>query len=124
MKVLVVDDSKAMRMIVIRTLKQAGISNLTTIEANNGVEALATVADEKPHAILSDWNMPEMKGIEFIRAVRKDPRLSHLVLLMVTTETEPEQMLKAMLAGADEYLMKPFVKECLIEKLQLLGVVH
>ena len=63
MKVLVVDDSKAMRMIVIRTLKQAGINNLTTIEAASGVEGLAMVADHKPNAIFSDWNMPEMKGI-------------------------------------------------------------
>ena len=67
MKVLVVDDSKAMRMIVIRTLKQSGIANLTTVEAGNGLEGLAMVAEHKPQAICCDWNMPEMKGIDFLK---------------------------------------------------------
>lgn len=106
MKVLVVDDSKAMRMIVIRTLKQAGISNLTTIEANNGVEALALVADEKPHAILSDWNMPEMKGIDLLKNLRAGG--NDVLFGFVTSECSPEVRKEAEDAGAKFFIVKPF----------------
>jgi two-component system chemotaxis response regulator CheY len=76
-----------------------------------------------PDVILVDWNMPEMDGLELIKTIRQDVRFSGTMLLMVTTETETDQMLRALTAGADEYLMKPFTKEGLIDKLQMIGVV-
>ena len=81
-------------------------------------------AGEVPDVVLVDWNMPEMDGLEFIKAVRRDTRYKGLPVLMVTTETETDQMLRALTAGADEYLMKPFQKESLVDKLRLVGVVR
>ncbi len=106
MKVLVVDDSKAMRMIVIRTLKQAGINNLTTVEAGSGVEGLAMVADHKPQAILSDWNMPEMKGIDFLKKLREGG--DQTLFGFVTSESSPEVKKEAQDAGAAFFIVKPF----------------
>ncbi len=106
MKVLVVDDSKAMRMIVTRTLKQAGISNLTTVEAGNGVEALAAIADHKPHAVLCDWNMPEMKGIDLLKKLRADG--NEILFGFVTSESSPEVRKEAEDAGAAFFIVKPF----------------
>ncbi len=73
--------------------------------------------------ILVDWNMPEMTGLEFVRAVRARPEFRPVRLLMVTTETEIEQMARALAAGADEYLMKPFTADALKDKLELLGAL-
>ena len=73
--------------------------------------------------MLVDWNMPEMDGLELITTLRNDARYSGMVLLMVTTETETDQILRALSAGADEYLMKPFHKDGLVDKLRLVGVV-
>ena len=106
MKVLIVDDSKAMRMIVTRTLKQAGINNLTTIEAGSGVEGLAMVADHKPNAIFSDWNMPEMKGIDFLKKLREDG--NGTLFGFVTSESSPEVKKEAEEAGASFFIVKPF----------------
>ena len=122
MRALIVDDSRPIRRIESGILNELGFE---TVTAENGQEALERLQEYPlPDVVLVDWNMPVMNGIEFTRAVRKDPKLSQLVLLMVTTETEPEQMLRALSAGVDEYLMKPFTRECLVEKLQLLGVVR
>lgn len=106
MKILVVDDSKAMRMIVVRTLKQAGIANLTTVEANNGYEGLQMVADHKPHAILSDWNMPEMKGIDFLKKLRAEG--NETLFGFVTSECSPEVKKEAEDADAAFFIVKPF----------------
>lgn len=118
---LVVDDSKALRMILTRTLREVGYE---VCEAANGKEALRVIETQKAtlKLILTDWNMPEMNGLELLKLVRKDPRLSSLVVVMVTTETEVDQMVVALEAGADEYVMKPFTKEILVEKLQGIGV--
>ena len=122
MRALIVDDSRPIRRIESGILNELGFE---TVTAENGQEALERLQEfPLPDVVLVDWNMPVMNGIEFTRAVRKDPKLSQLVLLMVTTETEPEQMLRALSAGVDEYLMKPFTRDCLVEKLQLLGVVR
>lgn len=122
MRALIVDDSRPIRRIESGILNELGFE---TVTAENGQEALERLQEYPlPDVVLVDWNMPVMNGIEFTRAVRKDPKLSQLVLLMVTTETEPEQMLRALSAGVDEYLMKPFTRDCLVEKLQLLGVVR
>jgi len=72
--------------------------------------------------VLADWNMPEMNGLELLQRLRLDPALASLVVIMVTTETELDQMAAALEAGANEYVMKPFTKDVLIEKLQLVGI--
>lgn len=122
MRALIVDDSRPIRRIEGDILKELGFE---TIEASNGKEALERLQSYPlPDVVLVDWNMPEMDGLDFIRAVRSEARYAGLVLLMVTTETEADQMLRALTAGADEYLMKPFMKEGLVEKLRLVGVVR
>jgi two-component system chemotaxis response regulator CheY len=122
MKALVVDDSRPIRRIESEILKELGFE---TSDASNGREALdRLLAGDVPNLVLVDWNMPEMNGLEFIRAVRRDIRFAELVILMVTTETETDQMLRALSAGADEYLMKPFQKDALIDKLRMVGVVN
>jgi two-component system chemotaxis response regulator CheY len=120
-KALVVDDSKAVRMILAKTLRGLGYD---VREAANGVEALEIIAIEKTAwtLVLSDWNMPEMNGLELLKHLRQDPELASLVVIMVTTETELEQMTIALEAGANEYVMKPFTKDILMEKLQLAGI--
>jgi len=121
MKALVVDDSRPIRRIESDILKELGFE---TIDACNGKEALERLQSTPlPDVVLVDWNMPEMDGLEFIKAVRRDARFSGMVVLMVTTETETDQMLRALSAGVDEYLMKPFQKDALIDKLRLVGVV-
>jgi len=120
-KALVVDDSRAVRMILSRTLRELGYD---VREAANGKEALELMAKEKSTVklVLSDWNMPEINGLELLKRLRQDPDLSTLVVVMVTTETELDQMSAALEAGANEYVMKPFTKEILLEKLQLVGI--
>ena len=120
-KALVVDDSKAVRMILSRTLKELGYD---VREAANGCEALEVMAAEKNTVslVLADWNMPEMNGFELLTTLRRDPALSALVIVMVTTETQLDQMAAALEAGANEYVMKPFTREILIDKLQLAGI--
>jgi two-component system chemotaxis response regulator CheY len=121
MRALIVDDSRPIRRIESEILQGLGFE---TTDACNGREALDRLQTiETPDVVLVDWNMPEMNGLEFITAVRRDPRYSDMTVLMVTTETETDQMLRALSAGADEYLMKPFQKEGLIDKLRLVGVV-
>jgi two-component system chemotaxis response regulator CheY len=120
-KALVVDDSKAIRMILARTLHELGYE---VREAANGVEALQVMAAEKSDIalVLADWNMPELNGLDLVRRLRQDPDLASLVVVMVTTETEVDQMITALEAGANEYVMKPFTREILVEKLHLTGV--
>ena len=72
--------------------------------------------------VLADWNMPEVNGLDLLKQLRQNPELSRLVVIMVTTETELDQMAAALEAGANEYVMKPFTKEILVEKLQLVGI--
>jgi two-component system chemotaxis response regulator CheY len=121
MRALVVDDSRPIRRIAGNVLKELGFE---TSDACHGKDALERLqCSPLPDVVLIDWNMPEMDGLELIKALRSDARYSGLVLLMVTTETEPEQMLRALSAGADEYLMKPFLKDGLVEKLRIVGVL-
>lgn len=121
MKALVVDDSRPIRTIETSILRDLGFDTST---ACNGREALECLESGLlPDVVLVDWNMPEMDGLSFVKAVRSEKRYASMPVLMVTTETESEQMMKALLAGADEYLMKPFQKDGLVDKLRLLGVV-
>jgi two-component system chemotaxis response regulator CheY len=121
MRALIVDDSRAIRRIESDILRDLGFE---TADAANGKLALDYLQTEPlPDVVLVDWNMPEMDGLEFIATVRRDARYLGLAVLMVTTETEIDQMLRALSAGADEYLMKPFQKEGLVDKLRLVGVM-
>ena len=120
MRALVVDDSRAIRRIIGNIIKEIGYE---VTEAGNGLEALAQLeAHGCPDLILADWNMPEMNGLEFVKAARKDARYKQVPIMMVTTETEMDRMAQAFIAGVNEYLMKPFDKSQLLEKLQLLGI--
>jgi len=120
-KALVVDDSRAVRMIIAKTLKELGYE---VREAANGREALEIIEAEKTTVtlVLADWNMPEVNGLELLKRLRQDPALSSVAVIMVTTETELGQMAAALEAGANEYVMKPFTKDILVEKLELVGI--
>lgn len=120
---LVIDDSRAIRMILGRTLNRFGYE---VCSAANGREALDLIDREEvaPEVILVDWNMPEMNGLEFVKCLRADPKFDRIPLMMVTTETELEQMDRALEAGANEYVMKPFTDEIIEDKLRLLGVLQ
>ena len=123
MQAIVVDDSRAMRMLMGRLLKDIGFD---VDEAGDGSEALGRLRErlsaDPVQLALVDWNMPEMSGIELVEAVRSDPAFSSLRIVMVTTETELSQVTKALEAGADEYLMKPFTRDDVVGKLELLGL--
>lgn len=120
MRALVVDDSRAVRLLIGKILKEVGME---VVEAGNGREALDQLRRSPDVELaLVDWNMPEMNGLEFIIAVRSQRTYNRLRILMVTTETESEQVTRALNAGANEYLMKPFTKDVLIAKLNLLDV--
>ena len=119
MKAMVVDDSRPIRRIEGDILRELGFE---TVEAGNGRQALERLAEgELPKVILVDWNMPEMTGIDFLETMRKPPHSCTAKVVMVTTETEIPQVLRALGAGADEYLMKPFTRESVLDKLHLLG---
>jgi two-component system chemotaxis response regulator CheY len=116
---LVIDDSRAMRLILGRMLRELGF---VVSDASNGREGLEQLAaGPPPELVLVDWNMPEMTGIEFLEAMRRPPYSSTAKVVMVTTETEIPQVMRALGAGADEYLMKPFTRESVLDKLHLLG---
>jgi two-component system chemotaxis response regulator CheY len=94
-------------------------------EAGNGKEALKVMAAEKAtvNLVLADWNMPEMNGLELLKQLRLDPELASLKILMVTTENDLDHIVSALEAGANEYVMKPFTKDILREKLELVGIL-
>jgi two-component system chemotaxis response regulator CheY len=120
MRALVVDDSRAVRAIVVRTLRELGFE---IAEAGDGAQALAWLAANGPVDVaLVDWNMPEVDGYELVCRVRADARYAGMRLMMVTSESEISQVERALAAGADEYLMKPFTKDAVLAKLQLLGL--
>lgn len=119
---LVVDDSRTIRMILGRTLTEMGYE---VCEASDGREALQ-VMEAKMNAVklaLVDWNMPEMNGLDLLKHLRLNPALTSLKVVMVTTEAELNHMTTAIAAGADEYVMKPFTKDILKEKLELIGIL-
>ncbi|NUP97608.1 MAG: response regulator [Planctomycetaceae bacterium] len=120
MRALVIDDSAVIRTVLTRILTGMGFEVVT---AGHGKEALERLSDGRHFDIaLVDWNMPEMNGYEFIKSVRASVDWRDLPLMMVTTETEMEQVVRALAAGANEYLMKPFTAEMVQEKLQILGI--
>lgn len=120
-KALVVDDSRVVRTLLARELTALGFS---VSQAANGREGIAVLQREPSFSLtLVDWNMPEMNGLDFIRAVRADRRHDEMPVVLVTTETETHNVAAALEAGATEYLMKPFTSDMLDDKLRLIGVV-
>src|SRR5690606_16882164 len=115
------DDSRAMRRIVSRLLQDLGY---TTEEAGDGAAALAVLeADSSFDLACVDWNMPVMDGLSFVYAVRARREWRGITLMMVTTESEHDQIVRALAAGAHEYLIKPFTPDALKGKLEMLGLV-
>src|SRR5262245_26914286 len=122
MRALVIDDSRAVRIIIRQILREIGIE---VLEAANGVEALEQIENNPGiELMLVDWNMPEMNGFDFIRAIRSNRAYDAVRILMVTSEAQGEQVTRALNAGANEYLMKPFTKDVLVAKLNLLDVLQ
>ncbi len=120
MRALVVDDSRAVRLIIGNILREMGTE---VIEAGDGREALEQLGQNPDvELVLVDWNMPVMNGLDFIVAARSQRAYDEVRIVMVTTETESEQVTRALNAGANEYIMKPFTKEILVAKLNLLDV--
>ena len=118
---MVIDDSRAMRSILKRILLPLGFE---VREAGNGRDALDQLwtEDLHPQLALIDWNMPEMNGLEFVVAVRKQKHLRQMTLMMVTTESEHGQIVRALAAGAHEYVIKPFTAEAITEKIAYMGL--
>ncbi len=115
-KFLVVDDFSTMRRIVRNLLKELGFLNVQ--EAEDGVEALAKLRAEPFDFVVSDWNMPNMTGIELLKEIRADDKLKHLPVLMVTAEAKKENIIAAAQAGASGYVVKPFTAATLDEKMK------
>jgi len=121
MQALVVDDSRAMRAILTRLLDGLGFD---VAQAGDGQEALEVLGGGvRPDVILVDWNMPVMDGLTFIKQCRAHDEYRDIVLMMVTTESEQAQIVRALAAGAHEYVIKPFTEDVIAEKLALLGLV-
>ena len=115
MRILVVDDFSTMRRIVRNLLKELGFANVD--EAEDGTAALHKLKTQAYEFVISDWNMPNMTGIELLRAVRADPQIKHLPFLMITAEAKRENIIEAATAGANGYIVKPFTAAVLEEKL-------
>jgi two-component system chemotaxis response regulator CheY len=114
MKCLVVDDSATMRRIVINALKTIGYPD--AVEAADGKEALAK-CDDSIQMVITDWNMPVMGGLDLVKSLRSDPRTAKIPILMVTTRSLKEDILQALEAGINSYILKPFTPQVLKEKL-------
>lgn len=122
MRALIIDDSKALRAIVGKLVKGLGFE---VLEAGNGREGLEQLKSNGAVDLsLVDWNMPDMNGIEFIRAVRAQDQYDAMKVMVITTQTEIDHITKALESGANEYLMKPFTRDALLVKLQMLGIVN
>jgi two-component system, chemotaxis family, chemotaxis protein CheY len=114
-KILVVDDFATMRKVLRNLLKRAGYENI--VEASDGIAALQIIRAEKIDFIISDWNMPNMSGLDLLKTVRADKKVSDTPFLMVTAETLPERVISAVKAGASSYITKPFTADILHEKI-------
>ena len=120
MHALVIDDSRVARTVIRQILTEMGISVSEAADGRAALAALAAAPDVE--LILVDWNMPVMDGLEFISAVRSQRAYDSVKIVMVTTETESEQVSRAIDAGANEYVMKPFTKDVLVAKLCMLDI--
>jgi two-component system chemotaxis response regulator CheY len=118
-KALVIDDSSATRMILGKMLREIGFEVKSAVDGQDAIRCLEE--GYLPQVMLVDWNMPVMDGYEFLKAVRGREVYDDVPLMMVTTETEMDRVLAALEAGANEYVMKPFSKEVIMDKLAMLG---
>ena len=118
MKVLIVDDFATMRKIVRNVLKQIGFTNMA--EADNGKNALKILKKENIDLILCDWNMPEMPGIDLLKAIKSDDDLKNIPFVMVTAEAQKNNIIEAVKAGVNSYIVKPFSAETVNEKLNII----
>ncbi|HOI74174.1 MAG TPA: response regulator [Syntrophales bacterium] len=116
LKLLIVDDFATMRKVIRNILKQIGYENV--VEAEDGSIALRVLKSQKIDLIISDWNMPNMTGLELLKAVRADEELKATPFLMVTAEALQENVVAAVKAGVSNYIVKPFTAEAMNEKLQ------
>ncbi|MGQ3891283.1 response regulator [Legionella sp. CNM-4043-24] len=121
MRVMLVDDSKTARSILRRIFTELG--NWEILEAENGQDALDKLAGiDSIELTCIDWNMPVMNGLDFLKQVKKIPRFSKTWMMMVTSETEMDNIGRAMVSGANEYIMKPFTKDVILGKLEMMGL--
>ncbi len=121
MKALIVDDSKIVRNITAKILDELGIAS---DQAENGIEAIKKIKTNKYQIILLDWHMPEMDGMEFLDKVKAERLLDEgSKIIICTTENDPVKIESALLKGADEYIMKPYNKEIVEDKLKIIGVL-
>ena len=118
MKILVVDDFSTMRRIIKNLLKELGYTNID--EADDGTTALEKLRQEKFDFVITDWNMPNMPGIELLKSIRSDPSLKDIPVLMVTAEAEKEKVVAAVQAGVNNYIVKPFTAATLKERIDLI----
>ncbi len=113
-KVLVVDDSATMRRIIVNNLKASGYEDV--VEASNGVEALSNMAGVD--IVLTDWNMPVMDGLSLVKEIRGNSSFSGVPIIMVTTEGAKGEVIEALKQGVNDYIVKPFTKQVIIEKVE------
>ncbi|RLA17567.1 MAG: chemotaxis protein CheY [Gammaproteobacteria bacterium] len=116
MKILVVDDFSTMRRIIKNLLRELGFNNID--EADDGQTALPKLQAGGIDFLVTDWNMPGMTGIDLLKAVRADPALANLPVLLVTAEAKREQIVEAAQAGVNGYVIKPFTAQTLAEKIE------
>jgi two-component system, chemotaxis family, chemotaxis protein CheY len=121
MRALILDDSRAMRMILRRIMHSAGFEVVEAADGRQGLDLLA--GGPLPEVALVDWNMPGIDGLSFVNAVRDNPDYRPMTLMMVTTESEHDQVVRALAAGAHEYIIKPFTADAVVDKLELLGLI-
>lgn len=122
MRALVIDDSRAMRMVLTRQLEGFGFDVLQAADGLEAVTCLEEAGEELPVLATVDWNMPVMDGLTFVQTIRQRPEFRQIALMMVTTESEQNQIVRALAAGAHEYLIKPFGADAFADKLDLLGL--
>jgi len=115
MKILIVDDFATMRRIIKNILRQLGYKNIE--EADDGATALPLLKSQHFDLVISDWNMPEMSGLELLKSVRGDDQLKDMPFLMVTAEAQKENVIEAVKAKVSNYIIKPFTAETLAEKI-------
>ena len=116
MRFLVVDDSSTMRRIIINTLSRIGHPD--SLEAGNGREGLEKLRGGGVDVVITDWNMPEMNGLEFVRAIRANPATRSVPVLMVTTNAAQDDIVEALKAGVSNYVVKPFTPDIIKDKIQ------
>lgn len=122
MRCLIVDDSRAMRTMLRNIMRELGFDVLEAGNGNEGLSALEA-SEGAVDIALVDWNMPEMDGLDFVKAMRQHRAYADVKVMMVTAENDMAKMARALMAGADEYAMKPLTRDAIAEKLELLGVI-